>query len=100
MVGERLLTHLPTRQGMGTGMIILGVVLLVLGFVFAIPVLWSIGLVVFAVGARVVDPGRHGPGDRRPQILVLTTPGARVGDPSRPAFRPPWVCLAGAADHP
>lgn len=58
--GERLLTHLPTRQGKRTGMIILGVVLLVLGFVFAIPVLWSIGLVVFAVGAVFLILGATG----------------------------------------
>ena len=35
----------------GTGPIILGVVLVMLGFVSAIPVLWYIGLALIAVGA-------------------------------------------------
>jgi hypothetical protein len=32
-------------------MIILGVILLVLGFVFAVPVLWTIGIILLVVGA-------------------------------------------------
>ena len=31
-------------------MIILGVILLVLGFVFSIPVLWTIGIIVLVIG--------------------------------------------------
>ncbi|MGZ4524880.1 MAG: hypothetical protein ACXVX7_00200 [Mycobacterium sp.] len=32
-------------------MIILGVVLLILGFVFSVPLLWEIGVVVLVIGA-------------------------------------------------
>jgi len=41
-------------------MIILGVVLLVLGFVLSFPVLWSIGLLLIAVGAALMIPGATG----------------------------------------
>ena len=41
-------------------MIILGVVLLVLGFVFGIPLLWTIGLVLIAVGAVLTILGATG----------------------------------------
>ena len=41
-------------------MIILGVVLLVLGFVLSIPVLWSIGLLLIAVGAVLMILGVTG----------------------------------------
>lgn len=41
-------------------MIILGVVLLVLGFVFGIPVLWTIGLVLIAVGVVLMILGATG----------------------------------------
>lgn len=41
-------------------MIILGVVLLVLGFVFSIPVLWTIGLVLIAVGVVLMIVGATG----------------------------------------
>jgi Family of unknown function (DUF6131) len=32
-------------------MIVLGIVLLVLGYLFSIPVLWSIGIVLLVIGA-------------------------------------------------
>ncbi|WAC91817.1 DUF6131 family protein [Mycobacterium sp. Aquia_213] len=32
-------------------MIVLGVVLLILGYVFAIPLLWTIGIVLIVIGA-------------------------------------------------
>jgi hypothetical protein len=32
-------------------MIILGVILLILGFVFGIPILWTIGIILLVIGA-------------------------------------------------
>jgi hypothetical protein len=32
-------------------MIVLGIVLLILGFIFSIPLLWSIGVVLIVIGA-------------------------------------------------
>ena len=32
-------------------MLILGIILLVLGFIFAIPILWTIGIVLAVIGA-------------------------------------------------
>jgi hypothetical protein len=41
-------------------MIILGVILLILGFVFSIPVLWTIGLILVAVGVVLMIVGATG----------------------------------------
>ena len=41
-------------------MIILGVVLLIVGFILAIPVLWTIGIVVLAVGLVLALLGSTG----------------------------------------
>jgi len=41
-------------------MIILGVILLILGFVFSIPVLWTIGLILVAVGVVLMILGATG----------------------------------------
>ncbi len=43
-------------------MIILGLLLLLLGIVLAIPVLWTIGVVVLIVGAVLMLLGRSGRG--------------------------------------
>jgi hypothetical protein len=40
--------------------IILGVILLVLGFVFSIPVLWTIGIVLIVIGAILALLGTAG----------------------------------------
>jgi Family of unknown function (DUF6131) len=49
-------------------MIILGVILLILGFIFGISILWTIGLIVIVIGVilwilgsmdRAVGPRRH-----------------------------------------
>jgi hypothetical protein len=32
-------------------MVILGIILLIIGFIFAIPVLWAIGIVLVVIGA-------------------------------------------------
>ncbi len=41
-------------------MIILGVILLILGFLFSIPILWTIGLVLVAVGVVLLIVGATG----------------------------------------
>jgi len=41
-------------------MIILGVILLIVGFILAIPVLWTIGIVVLAVGLLLALLGSTG----------------------------------------
>ena len=41
-------------------MIILGIILLILGFVFSIPVLWTIGLILVAVGVVLMIVGTTG----------------------------------------
>ena len=41
-------------------MIILGIILLVLGFVFSIPILWTIGIVLIVVGAVLTILGATG----------------------------------------
>ena len=41
-------------------MIILGLILLVLGFVLSIPVLWTIGIIVLVVGAVLALLGATG----------------------------------------
>jgi energy-coupling factor transporter transmembrane protein EcfT len=40
--------------------IVLGVILLVLGFVFSIPVLWTIGIVLLVIGAVLALLGMAG----------------------------------------
>lgn len=44
----------------GFSVIILGVVLLVLGFIFAIKILWAIGIVVLVIGLVLVVLGATG----------------------------------------
>jgi hypothetical protein len=48
-------------------LIILGVILLIIGFVAAIPILWTIGIVVLVAGAILAVAGMvgHGVGGRR-----------------------------------
>ncbi len=41
-------------------MIILGIILLILGFVFGIPILWTIGIILIAVGAVLTILGVTG----------------------------------------
>lgn len=41
-------------------MIILGLLLLILGFVFAVPILWSIGIILLIVGAILAVLGATG----------------------------------------
>ena len=41
-------------------MIILGIILLVLGFVFGIPILWTIGIILIVVGAVLTILGATG----------------------------------------
>jgi hypothetical protein len=55
-------------KGTGVPMIILGIILLVLGFVIKIAILWTLGIIVLVVGlilallgsaGRMVGPRRH-----------------------------------------
>lgn len=41
-------------------MIILGIILLVVGFVFAIPILWTIGIILIVAGAVLAILGATG----------------------------------------
>jgi uncharacterized membrane protein HdeD (DUF308 family) len=41
-------------------MIVLGVILLIVGFIASIPILWTIGLVLVVVGAVLALVGRSG----------------------------------------
>lgn len=41
-------------------MIILGVILLILGFVFSIPILWTIGIILVVVGVILMILGATG----------------------------------------
>jgi hypothetical protein len=41
-------------------MIALGVILLILGFVFGMPILWTIGIVLLVIGAVLWILGRSG----------------------------------------
>ena len=41
-------------------MIILGVILLIVGFVASIPILWSIGIIVLVIGLVLLLLGRTG----------------------------------------
>ena len=51
-------------------MIILGVILLILGFVFGIPICGPFGIILIVVGAGALHPRRHRPRHRGPQNLV------------------------------
>lgn len=44
----------------GPAMIILGVILLILGFVFGIPILWTIGIILIVAGAVLTILGATG----------------------------------------
>ena len=48
-------------------MIIVGIVVLILGFILSIPVLWSIGVVILVIGLLLALLGTlgHGVGGRR-----------------------------------
>ena len=57
-------------------MIVLGIILLVLGFVFGIPILWTSGIILVVAGAVLSilgATGRH----RGPENLVLSCPPNR-----------------------
>ncbi|MGV9834171.1 DUF6131 family protein [Nocardia niigatensis] len=48
-------------------MIVLGVILLIVGFIFGIPILWTIGIVVLVIGLALLLVGSmgHAVGGRR-----------------------------------
>ncbi|MFW0792901.1 DUF6131 family protein [Gordonia sp. CPCC 205515] len=41
-------------------MIILGIILLVLGFIFSIPILWTLGIIVLVIGVILAILGATG----------------------------------------
>jgi hypothetical protein len=60
-------------------MIILGLILLIVGFVVKIAVLWSIGIAVLAIGLLLALLGGDGPRRRRPSALLVRAILARAG---------------------
>ena len=52
-------------------MIILGVVLLIIGFLFHVPIIWTLGVLAVVVGAVLWLLGGIGSRDRRPSPLLL-----------------------------
>jgi hypothetical protein len=52
-------------------MIILGVLLLIIGFVTEVAIVWSIGMIVLVVGLVLWLLKGHGPRRRRPAALLL-----------------------------
>ncbi len=90
-------------------MIVLGVILLILGFLFGINILWTIGIVLIVIGAVFWILGSTGRAVGGRPTLVLT-PSRRVGRPrtgprssspvrspaTRNSFlgRPIWLCRA------
>jgi hypothetical protein len=40
--------------------IILGIVLLILGFIFGVPILWTIGIILVVIGVVLYIAGRSG----------------------------------------
>jgi hypothetical protein len=51
----------------GVGMIILGLILLIIGFIASIPILWTIGIILVVIGAILALLGMagHAVGGRR-----------------------------------
>jgi uncharacterized membrane protein HdeD (DUF308 family) len=56
--------------------IILGLILLVIGFIAKIAIVWTIGIIVLVVGIILVVLGMAGSRRRRPETLLLA-PGSR-----------------------
>ena len=52
--------HLASIDGQGERMIILGIVLLLIGFIAKIAILWSIGIILLVVGLVLVVLGSVG----------------------------------------
>ena len=48
------------RNGQSTGMIVLGLVLLILGFVLGIPLLWTLGVILLLIGVVLMVLGTMG----------------------------------------
>lgn len=48
-------------------MIVLGLILLILGFVFSIPILWTLGIILLVIGLVLIVAGSlgHAVGGRR-----------------------------------
>ncbi len=56
---HRFLSYL-IREDTGEAMIVLGIILLVLGFVFSIHILWILGIIALAIGVILAIAGFAG----------------------------------------
>ncbi len=52
-------------------MIILGIILLIVGFLLKIAIVWTIGIVALVIGLILALLGLGRPGDRRPPPLLV-----------------------------
>jgi hypothetical protein len=59
-VSGRTTSSADVPEGSGDTMIVLGVILLVIGFVIGIPVLWTIGIILALVGVAFAALGATG----------------------------------------
>jgi hypothetical protein len=51
---------LTVQQKVGEQMIVLGLILLIIGFIASVPILWTIGLILVVVGLVLVVLGSMG----------------------------------------
>ena len=56
-------------------MIILGLILLIIGFVAKIAIVWTIGIIVLVIGLAFLSARRGRPGCRWPPALLVTSRG-------------------------
>jgi uncharacterized membrane protein HdeD (DUF308 family) len=62
-LGGPLLGHnLPNKapQGKGEAVIVVGIILLILGFLLSIPILWTLGIIVLVIGLILMLMGSMG----------------------------------------
>jgi hypothetical protein len=50
----------PTRSGEGGPMIVVGIVLLILGFLLKVAILWTLGIIVLVIGLILMLMGSMG----------------------------------------
>ena len=66
-------------------MIVLGIILLIIGFIAAIHIIWILGIIALVSRRRVCHRRIPGPRDRRTQTHLLTRTQRRPGRKSEPA---------------
>jgi hypothetical protein len=67
------------RQLSGAPLIILGAILLIIGFIAKIAIVWTIGIIVVVVGVVLALLGDGRPRGRRPQTLLTGYQDRRAG---------------------